>query len=101
MQVDDIRPAYAAVTVIEKALARYKKERDRLLRHDERSADTFSLRRCRRKMRKNNELIRERNRVVPRNTPERKVGLARAISKLGYCSRSKASRADTRRAGPC
>ncbi len=96
MQVDDIRPAYAAVTVIEKALARYKKERDRLLRHDERSADTFSLP-VRRKMRKNNELIRERNRAVPRNTPERKVGLARAISKLGYCSRSNA--ADLIRAG--
>jgi 23S rRNA pseudouridine2605 synthase len=48
-------------------------------------------------MRKNNELIRKHNRVVPRNAPERKVGLARAISKLGYCSRSKA--ADLIRAG--
>jgi inorganic pyrophosphatase len=31
VQVEDIRPAYAAITVIEKALARYKKEKERLL----------------------------------------------------------------------
>lgn len=31
VQVEDIRPAYAAITVIEKALARYTKERPRLL----------------------------------------------------------------------
>jgi len=30
VQVEDIRPAYAAITVIEKALARYVKEKDRL-----------------------------------------------------------------------
>jgi inorganic pyrophosphatase len=30
VQVEDIRPAYAAVNVIEKALARYQKERERL-----------------------------------------------------------------------
>lgn len=30
VQVDDIRPAYAAVTVIEKALARYKEQRETL-----------------------------------------------------------------------
>lgn len=48
-------------------------------------------------MRNNNELTSERNRAVPRNAPERKVGLARAISKLGYCSRSTA--ADLIRAG--
>src|SRR5437016_6123630 len=30
VQVEDIRPAYAAVKVIENALARYKKERDKL-----------------------------------------------------------------------
>ena len=30
VQVEDLRPAYAAVKVIEKALARYKKERERL-----------------------------------------------------------------------
>src|SRR5206468_3304697 len=29
VQVEDIRPAYAAVKVIENALARYKKERDK------------------------------------------------------------------------
>jgi hypothetical protein len=33
VQVEDIRPAYAAITVIEKALARYKTERERLLAH--------------------------------------------------------------------
>src|ERR1700760_1419268 len=43
VQVDDIRPAYAAITVIEKALARYKKERNRLLGHDGRTADSLSL----------------------------------------------------------
>jgi inorganic pyrophosphatase len=32
VQVEDIRPSGAAVTVIERALARYKKERKRLLR---------------------------------------------------------------------
>lgn len=32
VQVEDIRPSDAAVTVIERALARYKKERKRLLR---------------------------------------------------------------------
>jgi 23S rRNA pseudouridine2605 synthase len=42
-------------------------------------------------MRKNDQVVRGRNRVTARNTPERKVGLARAISKLGYCSRSKAA----------
>jgi inorganic pyrophosphatase len=31
VEVDDIRPAYAAVTVIERALARYQQERDKLL----------------------------------------------------------------------
>jgi inorganic pyrophosphatase len=30
VQVEDIRPAYAAVTVIEKALARYKEQREAL-----------------------------------------------------------------------
>jgi inorganic pyrophosphatase len=30
VQVEDIRPAYAAVKVIEKALARYQKEREHL-----------------------------------------------------------------------
>jgi inorganic pyrophosphatase len=30
VQVEDIRPAYAAITVIEKALARYDKEKERL-----------------------------------------------------------------------
>src|SRR5207249_1251828 len=30
VEVEDIRPAYAAVTVIERALARYQQERDRL-----------------------------------------------------------------------
>ena len=34
VQVEDIRPAYAAVKVIENALARYKKERDRLRSKD-------------------------------------------------------------------
>jgi len=32
--VEDIRPAYAAVNVIEKALARYKQERGRLMAKD-------------------------------------------------------------------
>jgi inorganic pyrophosphatase len=31
VEVEDIRPAYAAVTVIERALARYQKERENLL----------------------------------------------------------------------
>ncbi|HEY1925138.1 MAG TPA: inorganic diphosphatase, partial [Candidatus Acidoferrum sp.] len=31
VEVEDIRPAYAAVTVIERALARYQTERERLL----------------------------------------------------------------------
>ena len=34
VQVEDIRPAYAAVNVIEKALARYKKEREHLRAKD-------------------------------------------------------------------
>jgi inorganic pyrophosphatase len=34
VQVEDIRPAYAAITVIEKALARYKKVREKLLDDD-------------------------------------------------------------------
>jgi inorganic pyrophosphatase len=34
VQVDDIRPAYAAVKVIEKALASYQKEREKLLAKD-------------------------------------------------------------------
>jgi inorganic pyrophosphatase len=34
VQVEDIRPAYAAVNVIEKALARYEKERERLRAKD-------------------------------------------------------------------
>jgi inorganic pyrophosphatase len=34
VQVDDIRPAYAAVKVIEKALAHYQKEREKLLEKD-------------------------------------------------------------------
>lgn len=34
VQVEDIRPAYAAVKVIEKALARYKKEREHLRAED-------------------------------------------------------------------
>jgi 23S rRNA pseudouridine2605 synthase len=42
-------------------------------------------------MRKSDQLVRDTNRVTPRNIPGRKVGLARAISKLGYCSRSKAA----------
>jgi len=31
VEVEDIRPAYAAITVIERALARYQQERERLL----------------------------------------------------------------------
>jgi inorganic pyrophosphatase len=31
VEVEDIRPAYAAVTVIERALARYQQEREKLL----------------------------------------------------------------------
>jgi len=34
VEVEEIRPAYAALTVIERALARYKAERDRLLAKD-------------------------------------------------------------------
>jgi len=34
VQVEDIRPAYAAMNVIEKALARYEKERERLRAQD-------------------------------------------------------------------
>ncbi len=34
VQVEDIRPAYAAVKVIENALARYKRERDKLRSKD-------------------------------------------------------------------
>src|SRR5712692_7433211 len=36
VQVEDIRPAYAAMTVIETALARYKQERDKLRSKDSR-----------------------------------------------------------------
>jgi inorganic pyrophosphatase len=36
VEVEDIRPAYAAVTVIERALARYKQERDKLIAADNR-----------------------------------------------------------------
>ena len=36
VQVEDIRPAYAATSIIERALERYKKERDRLLKQDRR-----------------------------------------------------------------
>ena len=43
VQVEDIRPAYAAITVIEKALARYKKERQRLLADHGHSAKASSL----------------------------------------------------------
>jgi inorganic pyrophosphatase len=43
VQVEDIRPAYAAITVIEKALARYKKERQRLMADHGRSAKVSSL----------------------------------------------------------
>jgi inorganic pyrophosphatase len=35
VEVEDIRPAYAAVTVIERALARYQQERPKLLAKDE------------------------------------------------------------------
>ena len=31
VEVEDIRPAYAALTVIERSLARYQQERDRLM----------------------------------------------------------------------
>jgi inorganic pyrophosphatase len=31
VEVEDIRPAYAALTVIERALARYQQEREKLL----------------------------------------------------------------------
>jgi len=34
VEVEEIRPAYAALTVIEKALARYKDEREHLLARD-------------------------------------------------------------------
>ncbi|HMI52232.1 MAG TPA: inorganic diphosphatase [Candidatus Saccharimonadales bacterium] len=34
VQVDDIRPAYAAVNVIEKSLARYQEHRERLMKQD-------------------------------------------------------------------
>ena len=34
VEVEDIRPAYAALTVIERALARYKQEREKLLEKD-------------------------------------------------------------------
>jgi inorganic pyrophosphatase len=36
VDVEDIRPAYAAVTVIKRALARYRKEREKLLSRDAR-----------------------------------------------------------------
>ena len=34
VQVEDIRPAYAALSIIERALERYQKERDHLLKQD-------------------------------------------------------------------
>jgi inorganic pyrophosphatase len=34
VEVEDIRPAYAAVSVIERALARYQQEREKLISHD-------------------------------------------------------------------
>lgn len=34
VQVDDIRPAYAAVNVIEKSLARYQENREKLMKQD-------------------------------------------------------------------
>ncbi len=34
VQVDDIRPAYAAVNVIEKSLGRYQEHRERLMKQD-------------------------------------------------------------------
>jgi inorganic pyrophosphatase len=34
VQVEDIRPAYAAIKVIENSLARYKQERDKLRAKD-------------------------------------------------------------------
>jgi inorganic pyrophosphatase len=43
VQVEDIRPAYAAITVIEKALARYKKVREKLLDDDGRGPIKFPL----------------------------------------------------------
>jgi inorganic pyrophosphatase len=36
VQVEDIRPAYAAVNVIEKALARYQRDREKLMGKDQR-----------------------------------------------------------------
>ena len=36
VEVDEIRPAYAALTVIERSLARYKAEREHLLANDKR-----------------------------------------------------------------
>jgi inorganic pyrophosphatase len=43
VQVEDIRPAYAAITVIEKALARYKKVREKLLDDDGRGPIKFPI----------------------------------------------------------
>src|SRR3984885_3296217 len=43
VQVEDIRPAYAAITVIEKALARYKKVREKLLDDDGRGPIKFPV----------------------------------------------------------
>src|ERR1700721_1553760 len=43
VQVEDIRQAYAAITVIEKALARYKKVREKLLDDDGRGPIKFPL----------------------------------------------------------
>jgi inorganic pyrophosphatase len=43
VQVEDIRPAYAAITVIEKALARYKKVREKLLDNDGRGPVKFPV----------------------------------------------------------
>ena len=43
VQVEDIRPAYAAITVIEKALARYKKVREKLLDDDGRGQIKFPV----------------------------------------------------------
>jgi inorganic pyrophosphatase len=38
VEVEDIRPAYAAVTVIERSLARYQQEREKLIAKEGRSA---------------------------------------------------------------
>jgi inorganic pyrophosphatase len=43
VEVEDIRPAYAAVSVIEKSLARYKKMRERVLDDDGKGPMGFNL----------------------------------------------------------